>query len=81
MNELHTFPNKNISRFFLERSPQFVVSWEVDGETNTQRGASFLSHIFFQEPRGANACIPLQAETPLPGYVSTRSTPDSLHSV
>ena len=50
--------------------------WEIDGETYTQRGDFFLSHIFFREPGSANACTPLQAvssemsEMPLIGCLS-----------
>ena len=49
------------------------MAWEIDGETYTQIGDFFLSHIFFREPVGANACTPLQAvssETLLLGCVS-----------
>ena len=28
---------KNISHFILEKGRQLVVSWEIDGETYTQR--------------------------------------------
>ena len=67
MNKRNILVNKDISLVLFSKGPQFVVSWEIDGETYTQRGDFFLSHIFFQEPGGANACIPLQAEMPLIG--------------
>ena len=51
---------KNIS-FYSLKNPQFVISWEIDGKTYTQREDFFLFHIFFREPGGANACTPLQA--------------------
>ena len=48
MNVQNTLLYKNISLiFFLEKGPQFVTSWEIDGETYTQRGDFFLSHTFF----------------------------------
>ena len=50
-----TFLYKNVSHFILEKGPQFVVTWEIDGETYTPR------KDFFQEPGGANTCTPLQA--------------------
>ena len=43
------FFKKYISHFILERGTQFVVSWEIDGETYTQRDDFFLSHIFLRE--------------------------------
>ena len=74
MNERSTLVYKNISLIlFSKRGPQFVVSWEKDGETYAQRGDFFLSHFFNREPGGANACTPLQvmsAETPLLGCMS-----------
>ena len=40
---------KNIYLFlFSKEGPLFVVSWERDGETYTQRGDFFLYHIFFR---------------------------------
>ena len=36
-NETLLFYNIYISHFILEKGPQFVVSWEIDGETYTQR--------------------------------------------
>ena len=44
-----------------ERAHSLSLVLEIDGETYTQRGGFFLSHTFFREPRGANACNPLQA--------------------
>ena len=38
----HFFIKKYISHFILERGPQFVVSWEIDGETYTQIGVFFF---------------------------------------
>ena len=35
------FNIKYISHFILERSPQFVVNWKIDGETYTQREVFF----------------------------------------
>ena len=55
--------------FYSQKSPQFVVCWEIDGETYTRRGD------FFRGPGGANACTPLQAETPLIGCVSLARLP------
>ena len=60
----------------MKRAHSFLLVWEIDGETYNQRGDFFLSHIFFLEPGGCNACTPLQAmssersETPLIGCVS-----------
>ena len=71
-----TLYKKHISHSILERGPQFVVSWEIDGETYTQRRDFFLSHIFFWKPGGTNACTPLESRiarddlTPLIGCVS-----------
>ena len=54
-----TLLNKDISLILIwEKGP---TVWEIDGETYTQRGDFFLSHIFFREPGGTNACTPLQA--------------------
>ena len=39
-------------------------------ERHILREKTSSSHMFFQEPGGANACTPLQAETPLIGCVS-----------
>ena len=50
MNERNTSLEKYLSHFILEKGPRSVVSWEIDGETYTQRGYFFLSHIFFREP-------------------------------
>ena len=47
--------------FYSQKGPWFVISWEIDGETYTQRGDFFLSHIFFQESMGANACSPTES--------------------
>ena len=72
---------KNISHLFLRRAHCLLLVWEIDGETYTQRGDFFLSHIFFQKPGGANACTPLQAvssersETPLIGCMSLARLP------
>ena len=52
-----------------------LLVWEIDWESYTQIG-DFSSHIFFREPKGANACTPVQAmssersETPLIGCMS-----------
>ena len=47
---------------FLKGGPLFVISWEIDGETYTQRGGDFfLSHILFRQPGGAKAWTPMQA--------------------
>ena len=46
---------------FSKGAHSLSLVWEIDGETYTQRGDFFLSHIFFQEPEGANACTSLQA--------------------
>ena len=78
MNEFQwkneTLLYKNISLILFSKGPHcLLLVWEIDGETYTQRGDFFLSHIFFREPGGANACIPLQAvssEMPLLGCVS-----------
>ena len=78
MNDRNTFLYKNISHFILVRDPQFVVSLEIDGET--QIGDFFLSHIFFWEPGGANACTPMRAvssERPLIGCMSHAQLPFS----
>ena len=68
---------KNISLILFSKEAQsLLLVWEIDGEIKTQRGDFFLSHIFFWEPGGVNACTPLQAmfsetsETPLIGYLS-----------
>ena len=80
-NETYLFI-KNISLILLSKgAPLFVVIWEIDRETYTQRGDFFLSHIFFREPGDANACTPLQAvsserfETPLICCVSLARLP------
>ena len=84
MNERNTLLYKNISLIlFSNKAHSFLFVWEIDGETYTQRGDFFLSHIFSREPGDANACTLLQAvssersEMPLIGYVP-RSNPDSL---
>ena len=70
MNERNTSLQKYISHFILERSPQFVVVWEIDGE-------KYIPRVdIFPEPGGANVFISLQAvssetsETPLMGCLS-----------
>ena len=55
-----------ISLLFYSHKGPSVVSWE----TYTQRGDFFLSHTFFEERGGANACTPSLAKTPLIGCVS-----------
>ena len=61
---------------FSKGAHSLFLVWEIDEETYTQRGDFFLSHIFFREPWGANACTPLPAvssetsETPLIGCLS-----------
>ena len=53
---------KNISLIlFSKGAHSLLLVWEIDGETYTQRGDFFLSHIFFREPGGANVCTPLRA--------------------
>ena len=46
---------KYISHFLLERGPLFVVSWEIDGETYTQR-VDFFPYVL----PGARGCQRLQ---------------------
>ena len=41
-----------ISHFILEKGPQFVVSWEIDGETYTQREDFFFPYLL----PGARGC-------------------------
>ena len=67
---------KNISLIlFSKGAHRLSLVWEIDGETYTQRGDFFLSHIFW-EPGGAKTCTPLQAvsselsEMPLISYLS-----------
>ena len=78
-NEEHVYIKiyKNISLIlFSKGAHSLLLVWEIDVVTYIQRGDFFLSHIFFQEPVGANACTPLQAvssktsETPLIGCLS-----------
>ena len=77
----NTYIYKYISHFILERGPHFVASWQIDGETYSQRGDFSLPHIFFLGPRSANACTRLQAvssetpETPLIGCLSLVQLP------
>ena len=62
MNKWNSFLYKNISLIlFSKEAHSLLWVWEIDGETYTQRRDFFLSHIFFLEPEGANACTPLQA--------------------
>ena len=81
-NEEHEYI-KNISLIlFSKGAHSLLLVWEIDGETYTQGGDFFLSHIFFREPRNANACTPLQAvssetsETPLIGCLSQARLPN-----
>ena len=70
-NETFLYKNKSLILFSKEAHSLWLVR-EIDGVTYTQRG-DFLSHIFFRESGGANACTPLQAvssETPLIGCLS-----------
>ena len=46
---------------FSKGAHSLLSAWEIDGETYTLRGDFFMTHIFFLEPVGANACTPLQA--------------------
>ena len=70
MNERNTSLWKYISHFILIRGPLFDVSWEIDGETYTQREG-----FFFLEPGGFNACSPLQARQRRPDQLRVpRST-------
>ena len=59
------------NHFILKRSTQFVVSWDIDGETYTQIRDFLLSIIFFREPGVANACpfslLAVSSEKPLIG--------------
>ena len=61
---------------FSKGAHSLLLVWDIDGETYTQRGDFFLSHILFREPGSANACTPLQSvssetsETPLIGCLS-----------
>ena len=48
-----------LSFYSLKRPHNFLLVWEIDGETYTQREDFLLSHTFFREPGGANACTPL----------------------
>ena len=58
MNEQNTFRYKIISLIlFSKRGAQFVVSWEIDWETYTQRGDVLLPHIFFRS-RGVPTLAP-----------------------
>ena len=51
---------KNISLIlFSKGAHSWLLVWEIDGKTFTQRRDFFLSHIFFWEPGDANACTPL----------------------
>ena len=76
MNKRNTLLYRNISLIlFSKGGPSFVVIWEIDGETYTQRGDFFLSHTFFREPGGANNCIPLRAEMPMIGCMSLTRLP------
>ena len=56
----HFFIKIYLSHFILERVYVFVVCkrWV---ERHILRERTFSSHIFLQEPGGANACTPLQA--------------------
>ena len=60
MNETLLYKNTSLI-LFPKRAQSLLLVWEIDGKTYTQRGDFFLSHIFSREPRGANACTPLQA--------------------
>ena len=61
---------------FSKRAQCLLLVWKRDGETFAQWGDIFLSHNFFLEPAGTNACILVQAvlsersETRLIGCVS-----------
>ena len=73
---------KNISLIlFSKGAHSLLLVWEIDGETYTQRGDFFLSHVCFLEPGGANPCTPLQAvssetpKTPLIGCLSLARLP------
>ena len=73
---------KNISLIlFSKGAHSWLLIWEIDGETYSQRGDFFLSHIFFQEPGGANACTRLlsvsseTSETPLMSCLSLARLP------
>ena len=53
---------KNTSHIlFSKGAHSLLLVWEINGETYTQRGDFFLSHIFFREPGGTNTCTLLQA--------------------
>ena len=58
-NETNFF-YKNISLILFSKGPTVIVGYEIHGKTYL-RGRTSSSHIFFQEPGGANACTPLQA--------------------
>ena len=83
MNKRNTLVyKKNISLILFSKGPQFVVSWEIDGETYTQR-KDFFPYLL----PGAKGCQRLH---PFASCVITEasdrlrvihSTPDSLYSV
>ena len=74
-NETHFFIKISLS-FYSSKGPMLVVRWEIDGEIHTQREDFFLSHTFYREPGGANACTPLQARQRRPDRLRfPRSTP------
>ena len=55
------YKKKYISHFILAKGAhRLLLVWEIDGETYTHRGDSVLSHIFFRDQGGANACTPVQ---------------------
>ena len=50
---------KNISVILFSKGTHyFLLVWEIEGETYTQRGNFFLSHTFFREPGGATLTPP-----------------------
>ena len=57
MNERNTLVYKNISHFIFEKGPQFVISWEIDEETYTQR-EDFFPYLF-PGARGCQRLYPL----------------------
>ena len=80
MHERNTLVYKNISHFILERGPQFVVSWEIDGEIYTQRG-DFFPYLL-PGARGCQRLHPLASRVVREASDRLRipgSTPDSLH--
>ena len=76
----HFFIKIYLSFYSRKGAQCLLLVWEIDEETYTQRGDSFLFHIFFRDPGGTNACTPckpfrLRRPNPLLGCMSLARLP------